>query len=76
LIAATLPDVAFCFVKGLDPNQPRHHVVDLIGQSTRAYRAHLNGLETFPLFGGSLRASDADLPVQRVKALLKEVGPS
>ena len=36
LIAATLPYVAFSFVKGLDPNQPRHHVGELIGQSARA----------------------------------------
>ena len=48
LIAATLPYVAFGFVKGLDPNQPRYHVGDLVGQSVRAYGAHLNGLETFP----------------------------
>jgi uncharacterized MAPEG superfamily protein len=47
-VAATLPYVAFGFVKGLDRNLPRHHVGDLDGRSIRAYGAHLNGLETFP----------------------------
>jgi uncharacterized MAPEG superfamily protein len=50
LIAATLPYVAFGFVKGIEPNQPRYHVGDLVGRSARAYGAHLNGLETFPWF--------------------------
>jgi uncharacterized MAPEG superfamily protein len=53
-IAATLPYVAFSFVKGLDPNQPRYHVGDLAGQSIRAYGAHLNGLETFPWFASAV----------------------
>ena len=53
-IAAALPYVAFTFVKGLDPNQPRYHVADLVGQSVRAYGAHLNGLETFPWFAASV----------------------
>jgi len=53
LIAATLPYVAFSFVKGLDPNQPRHHVGDLIGQSALAYGAHLNGLQTFSRFASA-----------------------
>jgi hypothetical protein len=35
-MAATLPYVAFSFVKGLDPNQSRYHVADLVGQSIRA----------------------------------------
>jgi uncharacterized MAPEG superfamily protein len=69
LIAAILPYVAFGFVKGLDPNQPRTHLGDLAGQSVRAYGAHLNGLETFPSFaaavivahmiGGPSRIADA-----------------
>jgi uncharacterized MAPEG superfamily protein len=54
LIAATLPYVAFGFVKGIDSNQPRYHVGDLIGQSARAYGAHLNGLETFPWFASAV----------------------
>lgn len=54
LIAATLPYVAFSFVKGLDPNQPRYHVGDLVGRPLRAYGAHLNGLETFPVFAASV----------------------
>ncbi|HTR14994.1 MAG TPA: MAPEG family protein [Roseiarcus sp.] len=53
-IAATLPYVAFSFVKGLDPNQPRYRVGDLAGQSIRAYGAHLNGLETFPWFASAV----------------------
>jgi uncharacterized MAPEG superfamily protein len=53
-VAATLPYVAFGFVRGLDPNQPRHHVGDLIGKSLRAYGAHLNGLETFPWFAAAV----------------------
>ena len=54
LIAATLPYVAFSFVKGLDPNQPRAHAGDLAGRSARAYGAHLNGLETFPWFASAV----------------------
>jgi uncharacterized MAPEG superfamily protein len=54
LIATTLPYVAFSFVKGIDPNQPRHHAGDLVGQSARAYGAHLNGLETFPWFAAAV----------------------
>lgn len=54
LIAATLPYVAFSFVKGVDPNQPRYHVGELSGQSARAYGAHLNGLETFPVFAAAV----------------------
>ena len=52
-IAATLPYVAFGFVKGLDPNQPRR-AGDLIGKAARAYGAHLNGLETFPWFAAAV----------------------
>ena len=48
-ITATLPYVPFSYVKGLDPIQPRHHVGDLAERSPRAYGAHLNGLETFPV---------------------------
>ncbi len=68
-IAATLPYVAFNFVKGVDAEQPRSRVGDLVGQSVRAYGAHLNGLETFPWFaaavivahmvGGPSRIADA-----------------
>ena len=54
LIAQILPYVAFSCVKGLDPNQPRFHVGDLIGPSVRAYGAHLNGLETFPWFAAAV----------------------
>jgi uncharacterized MAPEG superfamily protein len=53
-IAATLPYVAFSFVKGLDPIKPRYHVGDLDGRSIRAYGAHLNGLETFPWFAAAV----------------------
>jgi len=53
-IAATLPYVAFGFVKGIDPNQPRYHVGNLVGKSVRAYGAHLNGLETFPWFAAAV----------------------
>src|SRR5271157_2120129 len=57
LIAATLPYVAFGFVKGIDANQPRYHVGELVGQSLRAYGAHLNGLETFPWFAAAVIVS-------------------
>lgn len=53
-VAATLPYIAFAFVKGVDPNQPRSHAGDLVGQSARAYGAHLNGLETFPSFAAAV----------------------
>ena len=53
-IAATLPYVAFGFVKGLDPDKPRYHVSDLDARSIRAYGAHLNGLETFPWFAAAV----------------------
>jgi uncharacterized MAPEG superfamily protein len=49
-----LPYVAFGFVEGVDPNQPRYHVGDMVGQSARAYGAHLNGLETFPWFAAAV----------------------
>jgi uncharacterized MAPEG superfamily protein len=54
LIAATLPYVAFGFVKGLDPNEPRVGVGGLVGQTARAYGAQLNGFETFPLFAAAV----------------------
>jgi uncharacterized MAPEG superfamily protein len=54
LIAATLPYVAFGFVKGLDANQPRYRVGELAGDAVRAYGAHLNGLETFPWFASAV----------------------
>jgi uncharacterized MAPEG superfamily protein len=54
LIAAILPYVAFAFVKGIDPNQPRYHVGELAGRSLRAYGAHLNALETFPFFAAAV----------------------
>ena len=54
LIAAILPYVAFGFVKGLDPNQPRDRVGELAGRSMRAYGAHLNALETFPAFAAAV----------------------
>jgi uncharacterized MAPEG superfamily protein len=54
LIAQILPYVAFSFVKGVDPTQPRYRVGDLEGQSVRAYGAHLNGLETFPWFAAAV----------------------
>ena len=54
LIAAVLPYVAFNFVKGLDPNEPRVGVGTLTGQTARAYGAQLNGFETFPLFAAAV----------------------
>ena len=54
LVTMTLSYVPFSFVKGLDPNQPRYHVGELVGQSVRAYGAHLNGLETFPWFAAAV----------------------
>src|SRR5208282_6864495 len=54
LIAATLPYVAFGFVKGIDADAPRVGVGELVGQSVRAYGAHLNGLETFPWFAAAV----------------------
>src|SRR5271165_833798 len=57
LIAQILPYVAFGFVKGLDPEQPRFHVGELVGQSVRAYGTHLNGLETFPWFAAAVIVS-------------------
>ena len=57
LIAATLPYVAFGFVKGVDPDAPRVGVGELVGQSLRAYGAHLNGLETFPWFAAAVIVS-------------------
>jgi uncharacterized MAPEG superfamily protein len=57
LIAQILPYVAFGFVKGLDPEQPRFHTGNLEGRSMRAYGAHLNGLETFPWFAAAVIVS-------------------
>jgi uncharacterized MAPEG superfamily protein len=57
LIAQILPYVAFGFVKGLDPEQPRFQTGNLEGQSVRAYGAHLNGLETFPWFAAAVIVS-------------------
>ncbi len=54
LIAAVLPYVAFNFVKGLDPNEPRVGAGALTGQTARAYGAQLNGFETFPLFAAAV----------------------
>jgi uncharacterized MAPEG superfamily protein len=54
LIAATLPYVAFAFVKGVDPTAPRTSVPALDARSTRAYGAQLNGFETFPLFAAAV----------------------
>ena len=53
-IAATLPYVAFGFVKGLDAHHPRVGVGDLKGRAMLAYGAHLNGLETFPWFAAAV----------------------
>ena len=68
LVAAALPYVAFSFVKGIDPTKPRDRLAGLDEASLRAYGAHLNGFETFPLFaaavivghmvGGPSRAAD------------------
>jgi uncharacterized MAPEG superfamily protein len=68
LVAATLPYVAFSFVKGVDATKPRERLAGLDERSLRAYGAHLNGFETFPLFaaavivahvvGGPSRAAD------------------
>jgi uncharacterized MAPEG superfamily protein len=57
LIAQILPYVAFGFVKGLDPEQPRFNAGNLEGRSMRAYGAHLNGLETFPWFAAAVIVS-------------------
>jgi uncharacterized MAPEG superfamily protein len=57
LIAGTLPYVAFGFVKGLDPHQPRAGVVGLEGRAARAYGAQLNGFETFPIFAAAVIVS-------------------
>jgi uncharacterized MAPEG superfamily protein len=54
LIAAVLPYVAFSFVKGLDPNEPRVGVGSLVGQAARAYGAQLNAFETFPFFAAAV----------------------
>ena len=54
LIAATMPYVAFSFVKGIDANQPRAGVAELTGQAARAYGAQLNGFETFPWFAAAV----------------------
>jgi uncharacterized MAPEG superfamily protein len=54
LIAQIVPYVAFGFVKGLDPEQPRFATGNLEGRSMRAYGAHLNGLETFPWFAAAV----------------------
>src|SRR5271165_4563503 len=70
LIAATLPYVAFSFIKGLDPEQPRFHVGDLPGRSVRAYGAHLNGLETFPWFAAAVIVSQVAGGPSRIVDLL------
>ena len=57
LIAAILPYVAFIFVKGLDPRQPRVGAAGLTGQAARAYGAQLNGYETFPPFATAVIVS-------------------
>jgi uncharacterized MAPEG superfamily protein len=72
-IAATLPYVAFGFVKGLDSEQPRFHVGDLKGQSVRAYGAHLNGLETFPWFAAAVIVSQVVGGPSRIVDLLAVV---
>lgn len=54
LIVATLPYVAFGFVKGLSGGQPRVDVGVLEGRSARAYAAHLNAFETFPFFAAAV----------------------
>jgi uncharacterized MAPEG superfamily protein len=54
LIAFILPYVAFSFVKGLDPKQPRLRVPELDGQAARAYGAQLNGFETAPFFAAAV----------------------
>jgi uncharacterized MAPEG superfamily protein len=54
LIAAALPYVAFGFVKGLDPNEPRIGVGSLVGQAARAYGAQLNAFETFSFFAAAV----------------------
>jgi uncharacterized MAPEG superfamily protein len=57
LIAGILPYVAFSFVRGIDPNQPRVGVADLQGRAARAYGAQLNGFETFPIFAAAVIVS-------------------
>jgi len=73
LIAQILPYIAFGFVKGLDPEQPRFHLGDLKGQSVRAYGAHLNGLETFPWFAAAVIVSQVVGGPSRIVDLLAVV---
>ena len=73
LIAQILPYVAFGFVKGLDPEQPRFRLGDLKGQSVRAYGAHLNGLETFPWFAAAVIVSQVVGGPSRIVDLLAVV---
>lgn len=54
LIAGTLPYVAFGFVKGLSHGEPRKGLDGLDGRSARAYAAHLNAFETFPVFAAAV----------------------
>ena len=54
LIAGTLPYVAFNFVKGLTAGEPRAGVGALQGRAARAYAAHLNAFETFPVFAAAV----------------------
>lgn len=54
LIAFTLPYVAFSFVKGIEPKQPRLGVPKLDSRSARAYAAQLNGFETAPFFAAAV----------------------
>ena len=70
LIAATLPYVAFSFVKGLDRIEPRHRVGELAGRSARAYGAHLNGLETFPWFASAVIVAHMIVGPSRIADLL------
>jgi uncharacterized MAPEG superfamily protein len=57
LVAAILPYVAFSFVKGLNPREPRANLSTLEGRAARAYGAQLNGFETFPFFAAAVIVS-------------------
>ena len=53
-VAALLPYVAFGFVRGADPKNPRTSVKNFEGQSARAHAAHLNAFEAFPPFAAAV----------------------
>jgi len=61
IIAALLPYIATGLAKtapGFDNRQPRPWLATIQGWQARAYAAHLNSFEAFPLFATSILAAE------------------